>query len=36
VAQVAYARGLTSRRKPRDVLADVRAQMFDPEYPRYV
>ncbi|HEV8096019.1 MAG TPA: NAD-dependent malic enzyme [Burkholderiales bacterium] len=35
VAQVAYARDLTSRRKPKDVLADVRSQMFEPYYPRY-
>jgi malate dehydrogenase (oxaloacetate-decarboxylating)(NADP+) len=35
VAEVAYARGLTSRRKPKNVLADVRAQMYDPAYPRY-
>jgi len=35
VAQVAYARDLTSRRKPKDVLADVRSQMFEPRYPRY-
>ena len=35
VADVAYARGLTSKRRPKDVLADVRAQMYDPAYPRY-
>ena len=35
VSQVAYARGLTKRRKPANVLADVRAQMYDPRYPRY-
>ena len=35
VAEVAYARGLTSRRRPKNVLADVRAQMYDPRYPSY-
>ncbi|MFY9315699.1 MAG: NAD-dependent malic enzyme [Burkholderiales bacterium] len=35
VAEVAYARGLTSKRRPKNVLADVRAQMYDPRYPRY-
>jgi malate dehydrogenase (oxaloacetate-decarboxylating)(NADP+) len=35
VAEVAYQRRLTSRRRPRNVLADVRSQMYDPRYPRY-
>jgi len=35
VADVAYRRGLTSQRRPRNVLAHVRAQMYDPRYPRY-
>jgi malate dehydrogenase (oxaloacetate-decarboxylating)(NADP+) len=35
VSEVAYARGLTSKRKPKNVLADVRAQMYDPRYPKY-
>jgi malate dehydrogenase (oxaloacetate-decarboxylating)(NADP+) len=35
VAEVAYARRLTSRRKPANVLAHIRAQMYDPVYPRY-
>jgi malate dehydrogenase (oxaloacetate-decarboxylating)(NADP+) len=36
VAAVAYSRGLSARRKPRSVLADVRGQMYDPSYPSYV
>jgi len=35
VADVAYRHGLTSQRRPRNVLAHVRAQMYDPRYPRY-
>ena len=35
VAEVAYQRRLTSRRRPRNVLADVRSQMYDPRYQRY-
>jgi malate dehydrogenase (oxaloacetate-decarboxylating)(NADP+) len=35
VAEVAYQRHLTSRRKPRNVLADVRSQMYEPRYRRY-
>ncbi len=35
VADVAYQRRLTSRRRPRNVLSDVRSQMYDPRYPRY-
>jgi malate dehydrogenase (oxaloacetate-decarboxylating)(NADP+) len=35
VAEVAYSRRLTARRRPRNLLAHVRAQMFDPRYPRY-
>jgi len=35
VAEVAYARRLTSRRKPANVLAYIRSQMYDPAYPRY-
>ena len=35
VAEVAYQRRLTSRRKPRNLLADVRSQMYDPRFPRY-
>ena len=35
VSEVAYQRRLTSRRRPRNVLADVRSQMYDPRYPRY-
>ena len=36
VAEVAYQHRLTSRRRPRNVLADVRSQMYDPRYTRYV
>ncbi|MGZ9075608.1 MAG: oxaloacetate-decarboxylating malate dehydrogenase, partial [Burkholderiaceae bacterium] len=35
VAEVAYQRRLTSRRRPRNVLADVRSQMYEPRYQRY-
>jgi malate dehydrogenase (oxaloacetate-decarboxylating)(NADP+) len=35
VAEVAYARRLTARRRPSSLLADVRSQMYDPRYPRY-
>jgi malate dehydrogenase (oxaloacetate-decarboxylating)(NADP+) len=35
VAEVAYARKLTTRRRPGNVLAHVRSQMYDPRYPRY-
>ena len=35
VAEVAYTRRLTSRRKPANVLAYIRSQMYDPRYPRY-
>ena len=35
VAEVAFARRLTSRRRPRNVLADVRSHIYDPRYPRY-
>ena len=35
VAQVAYARRLAAQRKPANVLAYIRSQMYDPAYPRY-
>ena len=35
VAEVAYARGLSGKRRPKNVLADVRAQMYNPRYPTY-
>jgi malate dehydrogenase (oxaloacetate-decarboxylating)(NADP+) len=35
VAEVAYARKLTARRRPANVVAYVRSQMYDPRYPRY-
>ncbi len=36
VAEVAYARGLTREAKPADLLAHIRALMYEPVYPRYV
>jgi malate dehydrogenase (oxaloacetate-decarboxylating)(NADP+) len=36
VVEVAYQHRLTSRRRPRNVLADVRSQMYEPRYTRYV
>ncbi len=35
VADVAFRRRLTSRRRPRNLLSYVRAKMYDPRYPRY-
>ncbi len=35
VAEVAYARGLAARMRPADVLADVRAHMYEPQYANY-
>ena len=35
VAEVAYARRLTAQRKPANVLAHIRAQMYEPTYPHY-
>ncbi len=35
VARVAYDRNLTEREPPRDILADVRSCMYEPEYPDY-
>ena len=32
VADSAYKNGLAGKPKPGDVMADVRAQMFDPHY----
>jgi malate dehydrogenase (oxaloacetate-decarboxylating)(NADP+) len=36
VAEVAFARGLARAARPPDVLAAVRAQMYEPGYPAYV
>lgn len=36
VAEVAFARGLTNLPRPVDLLAQVRAQMYEPEYIDYV
>ena len=35
VAEVAYTSDLAGRARPDDVLADVRSQMFEPDYPTY-
>jgi malate dehydrogenase (oxaloacetate-decarboxylating)(NADP+) len=35
VAEAAYARNLTQKKKPADVLRDVESQMYAPEYPSY-
>ena len=35
VADVAFRSGLAARRRPRQLLAHMRAQMYDPRYPRY-
>ena len=35
VADVAYARRLTAQRRPAKLRARIRAQMYDPAYPRY-
>jgi malate dehydrogenase (oxaloacetate-decarboxylating)(NADP+) len=36
VAEVAYRRGLAADERPADLLTDIRAQMFEPDYPTYV
>ena len=36
VARVAYEQGFADAPKPPDLLAHVRAQMYDPHYPNYV
>jgi malate dehydrogenase (oxaloacetate-decarboxylating)(NADP+) len=36
VAESAYAAGLAGKPRPADVLADVKAQMYDPRYASYV
>ena len=35
VAEVAYARRLTAQRKPANLLAYIRSQMYAPTYPTY-
>lgn len=35
VAEVAHARGLATRPRPEDLSADVRARMYEPNYPSY-
>ncbi len=36
VCEVAYSKGLTAKARPDDVLSDVRARMYVPEYRTYV
>jgi malate dehydrogenase (oxaloacetate-decarboxylating)(NADP+) len=36
VAEVAYARGLARKRRPADLMADVRASMYEPVYRPYL
>ena len=36
VAEAAYAKKLTDRKKPADILADVEAQMYEPGYSSYL
>jgi malate dehydrogenase (oxaloacetate-decarboxylating)(NADP+) len=36
VAEVAFARGLASKSRPEDMLALVRAHVYDPHYPAYI
>jgi hypothetical protein len=35
VAEAAYSRKLTDRRRPDDLLADMEANMYAPGYPSY-
>ena len=35
VAEEAYARKLATRRRPKDLLAFIRSQMYVPEYPSH-
>ena len=35
VAETAYTRNLTDKKKPEDILRDVEKQMYAPEYPSY-
>ncbi len=35
VASIAYRQGLTDKPEPDDILADIKAQMFQPVYPHY-
>ena len=36
VATIAYERGLAGKARPADILADVKAQMYDPRYESYI
>jgi malate dehydrogenase (oxaloacetate-decarboxylating)(NADP+) len=36
VAEVAYTRGLAGKPRPADLIADVRAHMYEPQYRPYV
>jgi malate dehydrogenase (oxaloacetate-decarboxylating)(NADP+) len=35
VAKIAWDRGLATREQPEDLLAEIKAQMFQPVYPHY-
>ena len=35
VAKIAWAKGLATREEPEDLLAEIKAQMFQPVYPHY-
>lgn len=35
VAEIAYRKGLAARERPTDLMADIREQMYRPEYPQY-
>ncbi len=35
VAEIAYRHGLTARERPPEPMADIREQMYRPEYPQY-
>ena len=36
VAEAAYTRNLTEKKRPSDIFADVRSQMYEPGYPSYI
>jgi malate dehydrogenase (oxaloacetate-decarboxylating)(NADP+) len=36
VAEVAYLEGLARKRKPKDLLAFIKSQMFEPRYKSYI
>jgi malate dehydrogenase (oxaloacetate-decarboxylating)(NADP+) len=36
VAEAAYTRKLTDRKRPADILEDVSSEMYEPSYPKYI